>query len=296
MAGTAGASFCARTVCTGCDRPSSVCLCTLLPSAPLQCPCEVVLLQHPKERRQKNRSAWIAERCIANVRTVVGRRLTDRESAPQGTSLIWDEPERCAVVFPSPDARPLEEVAGSVELLLFLDATWQFAQEMLRASPALDNVLKVVIVPPAGATPQFLVRKPLLLRKSGSPLPGAGTGDGRCSDPPEDPCAPPRWGFCTAEAVALARDAVCAARASGSSCSSAAKESGCASLPGPAWQAVGEVVRGHVAMQLARVQKVRHRPERPGYMPDLYQAYRASTPPPGAHPREKCGRGEVLAP
>merc|ERR1712187_634134 len=72
-------------------------------------------------------------------------------------------------------------------------------------------------------------------------------------------------------AVALAVDTVSAARgaANEAEASPGAAEFGL----GPAWRAVGAVIRCHVEMQLARVRQVRHRPERPGYVQDLYKSY-----------------------
>eukprot|EP00927_Polykrikos_kofoidii_P037891 TRINITY_DN32099_c0_g1_i1.p1 TRINITY_DN32099_c0_g1~~TRINITY_DN32099_c0_g1_i1.p1 ORF type:complete len:340 (-),score=56.37 TRINITY_DN32099_c0_g1_i1:57-1076(-) len=304
-----------RSICAGCDRPASVCLCAFLPQEQIVCPCEVVLLQHPKERKQKNRSAWIAERCITGVRTVVGRRLSaDRRSAPSALARLWETPERCAVVFPGAESRPLEEVAATVQLLVFLDATWRFAQEMLRASPALKSIVKVEIQPPLGASPQFLVRKPMMLRPLMRTSRGADDDDGtsnedgevvkarsavdaegdlpEATEAVEDECgAAPRWGFCTAEAVALAVDSVCAARICheepknqrrygngqlGRECTEGTKP-----MSGRAWGVVAAVVRGHVEMQLStmvkRDQRVKHRPERPGYVQDLYEPYRVSS-------------------
>mmetsp|Transcript_21419 Transcript_21419/g.47491 ORF Transcript_21419/g.47491 Transcript_21419/m.47491 type:complete len:287 (-) Transcript_21419:261-1121(-) len=245
-----------RAMCRSCDRPASVCLCSCLPTEPLRCPCEVVLLQHPKERRQKNRSAWIAERCIDGLQCVVGRRLVERSAAPPSLHPLWDAPEACAVVYPCGDARPLEEIAGHVKLLLFIDATWRFAQEMLVSSPVLLPVTKVELRPMPGVKPQFLVRKPLQL-SAGQAAPGpgrssiaaerlAGKAAAAADDAPRcaggssdegltEPCAPVKWGFCTAEAVAIAVDVVCAARAQGC-------EQGCPQpAPGPGQ---GQIVSG----------------------------------------------------
>lgn len=263
-----------RDVCSSCSRPASVCLCSLFPKEPLPCPCEVVLFQHPKERKQKNRSGWIAERCISRVSTAIGRRLAERDAAPAVLHRLWDEPEACAIVFPSKDSKPLEEIAKSLKLLVFLDATWRFAQEMLKSSPALANVAKVELRPPPGASPQFLVRKPVKLGSSnptdsGKQSKGEGSSDGEhdgartaadCPARLEDD----RWGFCTAEAVALAIDAMTAAKLTEG-------EHTTPETIGPAWEAVGVVVQGHVESQLSRTRNVRHRPERPGYLPGLYE-------------------------
>lgn len=284
-----------REFCSACGRPASVCLCALLPSQPVPSPCEVVLFQHPKERRQKNRSGWIAERCIARVSTVTGRRLAERDAAPAALQRLWDEPEACAVVFPSDDCKPLREVSKDVKLLLFLDATWRFAQEMLRSSPALAAIVKVELQPPQGACPQFVVRKPV---KFSAPVPSDpavisrgdgdrdGDGDGALASADCPPGAEEKWGFCTAEAVALAVDAVNAAREG--------RGHNTLEATGPAWDIVGAVVRGHVELQLSRTREVRHRPERPGYLPGLYEQYSVASTSTGADAGGKQEEGVVM--
>eukprot|EP00929_Paragymnodinium_shiwhaense_P078049 TRINITY_DN40376_c0_g1_i1.p1 TRINITY_DN40376_c0_g1~~TRINITY_DN40376_c0_g1_i1.p1 ORF type:complete len:357 (+),score=64.07 TRINITY_DN40376_c0_g1_i1:36-1073(+) len=263
-----------RSVCDGCSRPSTVCLCAVLPKQPLPCPCEIILLQHPKERKQKNRSAWIAERCISGVRTVVGKRLVERNLAPPQLDRLWSAPDKCAVVFPSVDAQPLEDVVGSVDVLLFLDATWKYAQEMLKSSTVLEGVRKVRLSAPEGVTPQFLVRKPLQLTGS---VDAEDTAAEHCN---EDGAAPTRWGFCTAEAVALAVDVVRKPKPTDDKTGEETKLEDrlvCeASDDGEAaWRAVSAVVRGHVNCQLttmaAQQRQVKHRPNRPGYVPDLFK-------------------------
>lgn len=292
-----------RAMCTSCDRPQSVCLCPLFPGEPLPNPVEVVLLQHPKERRQKNRSGWIAERCVQGVRTVVGRRLLadEAQAAVPALRRVWERPAACAVVFPCAEAKPLSEVAPGVELLIFLDATWRFAQEMLQGSTALAKVQKVEIHPPMGATPQFLVRKPVVLPgpNKATEAPDSAGGDDAVGDLADvEPGAPPRWGFCTAEAVALAVDAVAAARQTQTVAEAAADSpKGAAAgvsetLPGPAWEAVGAVIRGHVEQQLSRSRAVRHRTDRPGYIPGLYSSYSAA----GGSEAETLGASSVVPP
>lgn len=161
-----------------------------------------------------------------------------------------------------------------VKLLLFLDATWRFAQEMLKSSPALQAVRKVELRAPTGASPQFLVRKPVRLDQP-APTETADAGDASGSDDC-NALGDGRWGFCTAEAVALAVDAVNVARHDDRRTCEASTETKAEDCPGPAWEAVGAVVRGHVEMQLSRTRQVRHRPDRPGYVPGLYESVQPS--------------------
>merc|ERR1719464_443329 len=95
-----------RAVCVGCGRPKSVCLCAAFPAAPLQLPADlrsVLLLRHPKERRQKHQSAWIRERCVAGVRQHVTRKLPT--CPPAGLEFLYDQPQSCLLVFPAAGAK-----------------------------------------------------------------------------------------------------------------------------------------------------------------------------------------------
>jgi len=238
-----------RELCVGCSRPTRVCLCDVLPMEKVQCSCDMILLQHPLERKQKHQSGWIAERCISGVRVVVGRRLVDRELP--GLACVWEDPDSCAVVFPCDSALPLNDVE-QVRHLIFLDATWRFAKEMLNDSSSLGAIKRVHLTPPPSVSPQFVVRKPLLLDGSvgrRSRVPKGGLVETNAVDHPS-------WGFSTAEAVALAADTL----------------SGSDSGSGSAWVAVSRVVRRLVALELSWTQHVPHRREKPGYVHGLYDS------------------------
>eukprot|EP00930_Biecheleria_cincta_P008072 TRINITY_DN109427_c0_g1_i1.p1 TRINITY_DN109427_c0_g1~~TRINITY_DN109427_c0_g1_i1.p1 ORF type:complete len:263 (+),score=51.91 TRINITY_DN109427_c0_g1_i1:99-791(+) len=218
-------------MCAGCSRPASACICGALPHVPLALPAgleSVILLRHPKERRQKHQSAWILERCVSGVRQHVTRRLPARGSAPAGLEHLYEQPETCLLVFPGPGARPLREVLDpGVRHLVFVDATWRFAREMASASSTASSskngcsegaaleplaaMRRAELTPPPGTRPVFVVRKPLLLGRDAAPadcLPA----DVGSTEEAADAAAGDRWGFSTAEAVALALDEVAVLR------------------------------------------------------------------------------------
>lgn len=262
-----------RAVCSGCSRPASVCLCSAFPQQPVPLPADlrtVLLLRHPKERRQKHQSAWLLERCLAGVRRYEARRLPD--SPPAGLEFLYDEPQSCLLVFPAAGAKPLRDVLDAdVRHLVFVDATWRFAKEMVTASGPLASLRCVILTPPAGTRPAFVVRKPLLLgplcnaaagqcaeETGGIPhehVPGVGTADGE-----EE-----HWGFCTAEAVALAVDEVQRLRDVGhgpGDSALAAQE---------LWPVVERALSAYSQKQLERTTAPRARTDRPGYIPRLYE-------------------------
>lgn len=126
-----------RPMCAKCTRPQSVCICSStslplgvldvsgLPSAPLGLPTgleSVLLLRHPKERRQKHQSAWILARCLSGVRQHVARRLPAvGQQAPTGLEHVYEEPKSCLLVIPGMDAKPLRPSAAKNNT-----GTWAF--------------------------------------------------------------------------------------------------------------------------------------------------------------------------
>jgi len=141
-------------MCSPCDRPTSVCLCDTFPKPPVQLlRCHVLILLHPLERKRKNSTLPLIRRCLdaESLDVIVGRRLLDSQSLPPNTILV----------FPGDNALSLFEVApGST--LLFLDATWDHAKEMVRTLPKdLPRVsLKISELGPLFVPRRFDIRTP----------------------------------------------------------------------------------------------------------------------------------------
>lgn len=243
-----------RTMCATCTRPQRVCICSSLPSRPLQLPTgleSILLLRHPKERRQKHQSAWILERCISGVRQHVSRRLPialQSQSLPCGLEHIYDEPQSCLLVFPGPGAKPLRDVLDpGVKHLILVDATWRFAREMAAVLREKDDPLgkirRVELTPPADTRPVFVVRKPMLLAKEEEE----------------------QWGFSTAEAAALAIDEVAQLRRRAEDDAETESRDERA-----AWNVVTRALKAYAQIQLQHTEVPRMRSERPGFIPKLY--------------------------
>ncbi|CAE7211075.1 Dtwd2 [Symbiodinium sp. CCMP2456] len=262
-----GSGRAGRPMCAGCGRPVRACICASLPSEPLALPSgleSVLLLRHPKERRQKHQSAWILERCVRGVRQHVTRRLPSE--VPIGLEHLYREPESCLLVFPGPGARPLKEVLDAkVRHLILVDATWRFAREMAAVSESgdpLSRIQRVELTPPSGTRPVFVVRKPLLLGNTRE----LEATDGHDFVASEDE----RWGFSTAEAAALALDEISERRG--------ATHAGChlqgmlpAGMADPA-KTVAAALGAYAQIQLDHTAKPRMRTDRPGFIPKLYEA------------------------
>lgn len=277
----ASGARCRRPMCEGCGRPLVACLCSALPDTPLPLPAGlagVLLLRHPKERCQKHQSAWILERCLAGVKQHTTRRLPPgsraaRQGGPDracpalapkpGLEGIYEDPASYLLIFPAVGAKPLSEVLNdSVRYLVFVDATWRFAREMVAASEPLSTLQCAVLTPPPGIRPVFVVRKPALL---GGASAGTAEADVDGSPRQQEQHDDARWGFSTAEAVALAVDAVRTQRAGSGSIPDASE----------AWRVVARAVGTYAQIQLSHTAAPRHCPDRPGYIPRLYEGHAA---------------------
>lgn len=263
---------------------------------------------------------------MAGIRQHVARRLTPRAPDPSSSTAsaasswtpspaklpptplpadstnaaleaIYTRPSSCLLIFPGVTARPLAELLDDqVRYLVFIDATWRFAKEMVAASEPLTALRCAVLEPPPGVKPNFVVRKPLLLAGSAGSFsgpappgsapwcPGPTAAAAAAAGEAEDTEASrtdrteeePRWGFSTAEAVALAADEVQRLRATVAAPAgeaSEAREAGEATgeATGGAWRAVSGAVGAYARLQLERTTAPRARPERPGYIPGLYE-------------------------
>lgn len=136
-----------RFLCQGCQRPSAVCVCTALPSKPLQLRrCRVLVLQHWREAARKKvmGTGPLVRLCLdsSSVRILVdevgrGAGALDRKSASASATRSLDEEETVAlhpelgralglagspmprlqplVMFPGKGAVLLEQALGSVQ-------------------------------------------------------------------------------------------------------------------------------------------------------------------------------------
>ena len=165
----------ARALCERCKRPHRVCLCAALPPVPVVTQTRVLILQHPVEAKKTVATVPLVELCLANCTVVRGMRfepeLREIQAAHISTSLCFasthpaihraihlrrhrpvpllptqvalDEGYRPLLLYPGPDARPLEEWTARTDstvheddpegaephkvLLILADGTWRQA-------------------------------------------------------------------------------------------------------------------------------------------------------------------------
>ncbi len=115
-----------RKLCTRCDRPLATCICSALPQRPIISlqNCRIVVLQHPHEKRRKNRSLPIVELCFSSstknenhdseeslltsdFHCIVARRLGDQINSML-MNMIQNPNDHLFLFYPSDDAIPLQ--------------------------------------------------------------------------------------------------------------------------------------------------------------------------------------------
>eukprot|EP00250_Pteridium_aquilinum_P009148 c18471_g1_i1 orf=55-1362(+) len=97
-----------RQRCSGCERPLSVCLCSQLPSPPLQTRTCVVVLQHPHEARHKLSTLPVLTKCLANCHVLQGRRFQPGCSPLLDSFFTLNAPNSHALLlFPTSTAQPI---------------------------------------------------------------------------------------------------------------------------------------------------------------------------------------------
>ena len=130
--------------CPRCRMLGALCVCALVPSPPLVIATRLVLIVHHDELRKPTNSGQLAARCVAGAVTLVRGRPGDETEAP----VLGERP---VLLFPDPDARPLDEVAaaghGPVTLIV-PDGTWRQAQRVRSRVPGLAAI-PCAVLPPA---------------------------------------------------------------------------------------------------------------------------------------------------
>jgi DTW domain-containing protein YfiP len=163
-----------RQICFRCQRPTPrACICSALPQEPIKLENTViVVLQHPHELKQKNRSIPILELCMdqESLALCVGRmfgeeQLTSRIGTllqpPNLPILLFPEAKSESEAISLSDAKKKVRDAkqkvqqklpdGGKVVLIVIDATWKYAKEMHRANLQYElypsNLLRVSMQP-----------------------------------------------------------------------------------------------------------------------------------------------------
>lgn len=147
----------ARIMCYRCFWPKELCWCGSL--EPIETRTRFVFLMHPKEfKQEKAATGRLTHLCLPNSSLHMGKSFDDD---PEVRALLSDPRHHAVLLYPGPSALNLSEPAeGALDplgaaladgsrtlLVVILDATWSGARKMLRLSPCLQALPRVMFTP-----------------------------------------------------------------------------------------------------------------------------------------------------
>lgn len=146
-----------RPRCSRCLRPSSHCLCALIPRLPSR--SRVLILQHPSEVEHALNTARLAALGLCNAQLQVGEVF---DQLAHWLALPGYQPR---LLFPGEQAQVIKPYTAQELpwLLVVPDGTWRKARKLLHLNPLLASLPRVTPAP--GAVSRYRLRK--------APAPGA---------------------------------------------------------------------------------------------------------------------------
>lgn len=147
-------------MCYRCFWPKPLCWCGSI--VPMATRTRFVFLMHPKEfKHEKAATGRLTHLCLSNSQIRVGTAFEDDDEVQ---ALIRDARNFPVLLYPGKEARNLSRgelttlELGQRRLLVFLiDATWACARKMLRLSPTLQALPRVMF--DASAPSRYLIKQ-----------------------------------------------------------------------------------------------------------------------------------------
>ena len=143
-----------RPTCLRCQRALSACFCEVRTEH--RTAAELVFLQHPRESQNPIGTARMAHLSVPGSRLRVG---VEFNADPMVTALLDDPTRRSVILYPSPDARPAEDLRQISEPLriFILDGTWWQAKKLWRRNPWMKTLPAYRLSPSAPG--QYRIRR-----------------------------------------------------------------------------------------------------------------------------------------
>jgi DTW domain-containing protein YfiP len=148
-----------REMCYRCFWPRTLCWCGSI--RPMETATRFEILMHPMEwKRAKAATGRLTHLCLANseIRMGVG---FDADAVVQ--ALIRDPRNHPVLLYPGAGARDLSsndltaaELDGRRLVVFLLDGTWACSRKMLRSSPSLQRLSRVMLTP--GAPSRYVIK------------------------------------------------------------------------------------------------------------------------------------------
>jgi DTW domain-containing protein YfiP len=134
-------------MCYKCYWPQPLCWCGSITPMPTR--TKFVILMHPYEfKRIKANTGRLTHLCLADSEVHIGIEFDGHEAVQ---ALINDPKNYPVLLYPGKDARDLSkgelhaaDFAGKRLVVFLLDATWRLVRPMLRLSPSLQRLPKIM--------------------------------------------------------------------------------------------------------------------------------------------------------
>lgn len=149
-----------REMCYRCRWPKPLCWCSSI--TPMDTRTRFVFLMHPKEYKyEKAGTGRLTHLCLPNSEIQMG---TSFDPHPEVQGLLQDPANFPVLLYPGEQARNLSngdlsatELRGRRLVVLLLDATWSCARKMLRLSPSLQRLPRIMFTPSAKS--RFVIKQ-----------------------------------------------------------------------------------------------------------------------------------------
>lgn len=149
-----------RVTCYRCFWPQPLCWCGSIQPMPTR--TKFVFLMHPKEfKQEKAGTGRLTHLCLAGSALHMGVAFDDHDEVQD---LIRDPRNFPVLLYPGKEARNLStgeftaaDLAGRRLVVFLLDATWAGARKMLRLSPSLQRLPRVMF--DASAPSRYVIKQ-----------------------------------------------------------------------------------------------------------------------------------------
>jgi DTW domain-containing protein len=148
-----------RELCLQCLNARAICYCAEL--RPFRAEIEIVILQHPLERKRSIGSARMTHLSISNSRLIWGSTFSRNAVV---NALIANAENHCVALYPGPASVPIERLTpgeawptGKKLVVFVIDGTWINARKMMQRSPNLMALPQICFMP--GRESQYRFRK-----------------------------------------------------------------------------------------------------------------------------------------
>ena len=139
-----------REQCYRCFWPKDLCWCPSIEPMPTR--TRFVFLMHPKEfKREKLATGRLTHICLPNSEIHMGIGFDEHAKVQ---ALLADPQYQPMLLYPSEGARDLgkgdlvpADLGDRQLLVVLLDATWMLARKMLRMSPSLQRLPRIMFTP-----------------------------------------------------------------------------------------------------------------------------------------------------